>query len=305
MLISTGGEHMTAKRRLLATILILSLPMVPAALAADDLAIGDTLEVVQSALGEPRGSIKAGSYQLLQFERGRVEFRDGVVIRLNIVSADIAEARRIRREKEQEARRVAAAERRAQRHAEGLNVRDRARSNENFDQLSGREQLDFWSSFRRQYPGISVDVEYASARARDRRETEQRRNDRRLADMDRRIAEADARAREAEAQADDLAEDLKRQKRRSYVTYATPYAPVYQQPVTYRTPVRKISYVSRPRYAPHITRTTLGGNAHRHDEELDRERNDICSTSSSYVTYRYPTFSQYNGTSHSRITVGY
>ncbi len=292
---------MKATCGLIIVFLAYSAPLAPSAIATTDLAIGDTREDVIRVLGEPRGSITSGPYQLLQFERGRVELHDGLVTQLGIVSEAVAQERRFERERAAEVRERLDAERRARRYAEGVDAREYARSDETFQLLSGREQLDFWNDFRRRYPEVRVDVEFASAAARARREIEKQRENERLARMERRIAEAEARARDAERQAEDLAEDLERRRRRTVVSYSAPYystpycAPVYTPSRACKTPVKKISYVSGARYSPHIkTRTHLGGG---HLYTTDR--------SSSYVTCRYPTFSQYNGTSHSRVLIRY
>ena len=310
---------MTATSKTLMIVLTLSIPIVPITVTGAELAIGDSLEAVQAILGNPRGSITSGTYQLLQFERGRVELRDGVVAKRDIVSVQEARARQIRRKQLAEARRIADAERRAQRYAEGMDARHRASASDDFEQLSGREQMNFWQRFRKRYPNVRVDIEYAAAVARDRRDVEDRKKERRLAEMERRIEDAEARARDAERQA----EERVRRSRRTYVTYASPFIPVYGGSTSYcRTPVSRISYVSNARYAPHITRTSLGhahghnkgyghdeGYHHNkqygHNDRRDRRNSYACNASPSYVTYRYPTYSRHGGTSHSRITIGY
>lgn len=243
---STAGQHPQAAR--LATLLGLFL-LAGAPAWAEDVVVGDSTEKVYSVLGTPRGAVRSGTLELLQFDRGRVEIRDGVVTEVELVSEEEARAR-------QEERARQAAELRARREAwreqqrlAGIEARDRAIANPEFLASSGDRQVEFWDSFRRRFPDVPVESEYTAALAKRDREAEAAATERRLADMERRVADAEARAKQAEKDA----EDAKRDSRRRQVYYLPPYV---NAPYFYgcRPSSNAVGY--SPYRAPHGTRAT-------------------------------------------------
>lgn len=222
---------MYAKQTIHARLLIILLAGTTAAKAIDttgEIQVGDSAEKVRTALGEPRGSIHAGAYALLQFDRGRVELRDGVVASVDLVSDAEATARRLEQAEQYRAAQERQAELREQRRIEGLDVRDRATENAEFLAASGERQIEFWKNFRRSYPDVPVDAEHAAALARRDADRKKEETERRLAHMEQRVSDAEERARDAEEEA----KDARRDARRRYVYYGQSY-PVYGYPVVY------------------------------------------------------------------------
>jgi len=204
-------------RDLVAAILVLALP---AALLAEsarsDISVGDPVERVHAILGQPQGYIRCGTFEVLTYDRGKVALRDGIVTEFELISAEEAEALRIRKEHQREARRQALALRRQELRVEGEALKENTLADPAFFGLTAREKVDFWESFRKRYPDVPVEAEYAGALAQQRDDIEQERMQRRLEDMERRVARAEERAREAERAAERA---NRRDLRRTYVYY--------------------------------------------------------------------------------------
>src|SRR6056297_3008825 len=101
-------------------IYLVLLVMLPLAAMAEEVLVGDSKEDVLSALGEPRGRIASGEYELLDYERGRIELQDG-----KVVSVDLMSPRQLARSKAEAARRREEErrreeQRRRERHRRGL-----------------------------------------------------------------------------------------------------------------------------------------------------------------------------------------
>lgn len=234
---STAGQHPSV---FVATLLgLILLAVAPA--RAEDVAVGDPAEKVYSVLGTPRGAVRSGTLELLQFDRGRVEIREGVVTEVDLVSEEEARARqedRARQAAELQAKREAYRE---QQLLAGIEARDRANANPEFLASSGSRQLEFWDSFRRRFPGVPVESEYTAALAKRDREAEAAATEKRLAEMERRVADAEDRAEQAEKDA----EDAKRDSRRRQVYYLPPYVNV-PYPYGYRTVSNPPGYTPSP-----------------------------------------------------------
>ncbi|MCE9615713.1 MAG: hypothetical protein K8T26_15700 [Lentisphaerae bacterium] len=211
-------------------ILFLTAGLTVATALAGDINVGDPAERVRTVLGEPRGHIRSGTYELLQYDRGRVEVRDGVVTQVTLVSAEEAATLKIEREQQYREAQARQAAKREQRRVEGLAARDRALANPDFLASSGERQVEYWSSFRGQYPDVPVDSEYAAALAKRDRERQEAETQQRLAAMEQRVSEAEQRARDAEQNA----EEARRNAERRYVYVAPPY---YRYPTPYCPPV--------------------------------------------------------------------
>ena len=204
-----------------------------------EILVGDSPAKVRAELGEPTGSIRAENYELLQFDRGRVEIRDGAVTRVELVSAE--EASRLRMLREQEARdlKVRQEQERIQRKADGTEARDRALQNPDFLNSSGDRQVQFWEDFRRRYPEVPVGSEYAAALARRDADFAPVGGRTSSCPGEQRVADAEVRAENAERDA----EEARRNSRRSYVYYGTPI--YYGQPAC--PPLRR-NYTYGPSY---------------------------------------------------------
>ena len=206
----------------LSTLLALTALLLPASFAAaKSIAVGDTIEQVDALLGEPRGMIRAGEFEMRQYDRGRIEIEDGIVTRVELVSDEAAVAKRLQ-QKEVLARLEAEQESRAEQlQLEGLAIRQRTRESMTFQQTSASHQLQYWTRFQHRYPDVAVDEEINESLAKRQLELERREAalerehlTQQLAAMERRISDAEARAEEAEQQAE-------RQREQRYVSRYT------------------------------------------------------------------------------------
>ena len=171
---------------------------------AQEVRLGDSADAVRKALGEPRGSIKSGAYEQLQYERGWVELRTGRVTRVQMMSPEKAAARQAEKEQRWADQRAADAARDAQLQAEGIAERDRMLADPRFLALPASDQLSFWESFRTRYPDVAVDAGILAAlaqRQKDRKDEELQQLRAKIAEMEQRLARAEARADQAVQQA--------------------------------------------------------------------------------------------------------
>ena len=174
-------------------VLLLSLPL---CLAAAEVQLGDTFSDVRTALGAPRGQVRAGDRLLLYYERGEVQLQAGAVSRVALLSsADFAalqtrraaEAVRLREENEIRTARLG---------AEGEALKARKLADPSFQAAPVAYQVAFWEDFSRRYPGVSSSEQLAIARMRLNEQLEEKR---RLALQEERLAELEARVIAAEA----------------------------------------------------------------------------------------------------------
>ncbi len=233
-----GGQSLSPPLYMLLALtlgLALALPAV-----ARDPQIGDSADTVRELMGSPRGSIRSETVELLQYDRGRITLREGQVTELDLVSATEAEQRRLERQRQAEERRYQQELQREHLRLAGIEARDRALRNPDFMASSGAHQAAFWESFRRRYPDVSVESEYAAALAKRDAQWQQAENDRRLAQMEARVRDAEAQARQAQNDA----RQAQRDSRRRQVYYVPPYAghrpytAYHPQPVCPTTPRR-------------------------------------------------------------------
>jgi len=218
-----------------------------------DIEVGDTLQQVIAELGTPSGSMAVGSYKLLYYERGKVELSDGRVTGFDLVSAEVAEARRLERQLREEQERLDRERELARLFAEGSARRLEVLGNADFMASPAADRVAFWQDFRKRYPGVSLGSEYTQAlqelqveRERQRAEAERAGY---VAALERRVRDAEDRAAEAE--------DRARRSRSSWdypyygygvvqpVIYSSCYDRPYVRPVTpvcVETP-RAASYV--------------------------------------------------------------
>ncbi len=188
--------------------------------------VGDSVERARELLGEPDGYIKTGAYELLVYERGRVEVRDGVVSKIKLMSAEEAAVARAEKERERQARLAMELKRREQLRARGERIRDEMLMDPAFLAKPAGDQLAFWTTFLKKYPGVEIDPAYrADLIARHTQELKEAATEQRLREMENRVAAAEARAARAEQDAADA-----RRRSNSYVSYGYPV-------VRYRSPV--------------------------------------------------------------------
>ncbi len=182
---------------------------------ASALEFGDSLNQVIEELGQPDGYVKLEGSQILYYARGRVELTNGKVTLAELVSAEEAEARRIREAEAQAQRQEELRLLREQRYAEGKVALEAKISDTAFQQASSTQRIAYWETFKRNYPEVPLPEDYYTAlRERDLERREQRASAR-LDDLERRTQNAEERAYQAEDRA------YEAERRSSYSTYDT------------------------------------------------------------------------------------
>ena len=194
-------------------------------LRASEVVVGEPLADVLLDLGKPRGFIRAGSYLLLDYERGKVELRDE-----KVVQADLMTDEELAAYKELTARRTAMAskaamERRIALFAEGTKVRDAKLTDPVFLSSPASEQVAFWRWFRQKYPGVEIGGEYAVVLQKYEAELDAQQRE---ADQKQQVAELEARVADAERAAAEAQEEAERA--RQYYGYYSTYPICYVRP---------------------------------------------------------------------------
>ncbi len=175
------------------------------------ISVGDRVETVIAVMGEPAGEIDFGERVIYLYDNGRIEFREGTVTAVNLLSDSEYKARRelearqrhdyVQREERARAERIATAER----------LRAERLANTDFLLRPATERLNFWNTLQAQYPEVSfaAEIEGLVAEIREERillarEAEIQRLSERTAAAEKRAAEAEAIARRAQQQAAQL-----------------------------------------------------------------------------------------------------
>jgi hypothetical protein len=239
---------------------------------ADEIALGDSEQTVRDRLGAPSGYIGSGSYLLLIYDRGKVEFKDGEVASFDLVSAEEARERKVQREQRRKELAEKREAQRVSRQAEAVALKEKTLSDPVFIASSVDKQLEFWRSFRRRYPNVPVDAEYAEALAQRKEQQEELAAQERLLDMEKRVALAEAEAEEARRDADEA------RRSRRYVYPTTPHIGYYDYhsaPSIRIRPGPSISYIHPPHYSvpcrrPHVWQPDYP--AHHLKNDIHRSR---------------------------------
>lgn len=217
---------------------------------------GDSREQVEAVLGAPSGWIQGGTYQLLLYDRGSVEIRDGAVSKVEIVSAEEHE-RRLRE------RAIRAAERReteealrAQRIEKGNALKDRTVADADFLSSPPEAQLRFWSNFKQNYPEVPAEFEYRDALSAYERDEDARRAERELQMAAQQLARLEVKAEKAEREAEKAEERAERAERRRRSVVYSGYSP----PCVNAYPAApRIEYFStKPGYLPGTIGSGIG-----------------------------------------------
>ncbi len=199
----------------------------------DSLAIqnGDTRDSVVSVLGEPNGIIKSGDYEMLSYERGKIEFRDGLVVSVNILSPeelilkkDNAKALAEKKEKEKN-------EFIKLKHQRGLELREKIQTSTVFPEFAGRRKVEILKNFRSNYPDIDITDLLLPALAEMEKEIEEMEHQNKIVELEQRIDDAkleELRARWRESAAREDAQDLMRSQFYMQQNYLR-YGPYYRQ----------------------------------------------------------------------------
>ena len=130
---------------------------------AGAVSIGDSVDSVIQELGAPPNTIRIGARQVFDYARGRVEFEDGVVSQVDLISDQEAEERGMLQEEQRALERERMEARRMGRLREGLALRTATLSDPNFRAAPASERAAFWRDFSIHYPDIPIAAEYQQA----------------------------------------------------------------------------------------------------------------------------------------------
>ncbi|AOS43227.1 hypothetical protein Verru16b_00270 [Lacunisphaera limnophila] len=129
--------------------LVLVVSAAPFAIA-EEVRTGATPAEVREVLGQPKGRVELGDRQMLYYDRGEIELRDGRVIRAALRTA----AEQAALEARDERVRAEQAARQGRLVAEGTALRDRKLADASFLAAPAAYQAAFWENFARSYPGV-------------------------------------------------------------------------------------------------------------------------------------------------------
>lgn len=194
--------------------------LAPLLLGAMEVQPGDSASDVKAALGEPRGQAQIAERQLYYYDRGQIEFRNGVVARIDLLSPEAFAELRAQREAELARMRGLQALRAVRLQEEGEQLKASKLADPAFAAMTPARQVAFWEDFTRWYPGVPCAQELAAAH---RRLSEQTKAERERAEQAARLAELEARVQQAEAEA--AAARAYARNRDYYRTYGHSYAP--------------------------------------------------------------------------------
>jgi hypothetical protein len=170
---------------------------------AEEIKVGDTPEVVVKELGKPQGRISSGVYDLYIYPRGKVEFKNGAVTTVELVSEEEATTRRLEQEKRQQDAVQQTQEAQERRRLEGNKLLAERLADPSFRAQSAGDQLAYWDVFQKQYPEIDIGTLYTPLARQNQADLEQAHIRAQLADLQQRTAAAEARALRAEQAAEE------------------------------------------------------------------------------------------------------
>lgn len=206
---------------------------------------------VVAELGEPDGLIAAGDYELLTYERGDVELRDGKVVKFKLMTPEelvVAKREEQIRRAEEERRR---ARERKQRYERGLEVKERMLSSPTYAEASGTRKVEILRNFHTRYPEVEIDELLMPAVEEKKREQAAAAEAARIARLEDQVGKAEQRAQQAEWRATEAEATAQNALRSSYYNRNYyPYRRNYYRPsgfglsVGYDSPEIDIKYKS-------------------------------------------------------------
>ena len=203
--------------------------LIPCAVWAVDL--GDNIGDVKAEMGKPSSSIQIGDWQVLYYDRGSIEAVKDVVVEVDLVSQQEADAARRLREETRARVERERLEKALARHAKGVNLREAKLTDTAFMQSSASRRVSFWRSFKSRYPDVRLGMEYEEALRELHAERQAQQKDAqaeaRLRDLEQRVLEAEERAVRAEQVVHD---EARRRDRNRYATYPYPSVHIYKRP---------------------------------------------------------------------------
>lgn len=166
--------------------------------AAPALALGDAGSQVRAELGNPLAYVRVNGFEVFEYERGRVEVRNGNVSLVELMSQEEAEALAREKAAAEAARVLRERELSAQREKEGLRVLQERLSDPDFLGAPPSARIAAWKRFRQMYPEVPLPDDFTHALQERQQELEASRTAERVAELERRVAQAETRADLAE-----------------------------------------------------------------------------------------------------------
>lgn len=121
-----------------------------------DIRAGDSVEDVVAKLGEPKGMIEQGRKLTYNYDLGMIDFENGRVIRVNLMTPEESERVKLERARAwEESQHQAAAEQRRLVAAGQAELQARL-SDAQFAQRPPDERLAYWQEFTKKYPYTDV-----------------------------------------------------------------------------------------------------------------------------------------------------
>lgn len=181
--------------------------------AQSNVSEGDTMETALERLGPPVGTIQLRDKTVLLYPQGEVEFRDELVSRVDLMTAEEFAADQARLREEREIWQADQARLRAARTAEGESIRREKITSSAFASLRAKDRLDFWRNFQSQYPEVEVTEELSAALASYDAEISELKMQQRIAELEARVAQAEREATQARLEAQRLRDEAAARER--------------------------------------------------------------------------------------------
>ena len=204
---------MEAKLKSISKILIMTALVSLSCSESHGIQNGDQRNSVISVLGEPDGIIKSGDYEMLSYERGKIEFRDGMVISANLLSPEELIAKKTKDKALSEKNEKEKNEFIKLKHQRGLELRKKILTSSVFPEFSGRRKVEILKNFRSNYPGIDITDLLLPALTEMEKEIDEMEQQNKIIELKHRINDAKLealRARWRESAAREDAQDLMR-----------------------------------------------------------------------------------------------
>ena len=151
---------------------------------------GDDASRIIEVLGPANGSVQTAQSGILFYDRGEVHTRHGKVSHIYLISEEeLAE--------QNEEEMIERAKLKIEGEARLAELKEQG----GFNNLSGRDQVNFWKSFSMRYPDVDIQFMLQEALAQARIEEDKAKEEQRIARLEERVLEAELRAAQAEKNA--------------------------------------------------------------------------------------------------------
>ncbi len=115
---------------------------------------GDTKASVLAELGNPIESVKSGDYEMLTFERGKVELLQGLVVSSDLISTKELEARKLAQKKSAKVQGVA--NKPSGTEKDGIAAKSRLLNSDEYQAMTVSKKVEALKSFNQKHPGVNL-----------------------------------------------------------------------------------------------------------------------------------------------------